>query len=160
MKTTISLKPAEVTRNWVLIDAKDIVLGRLAAIVANRLRGKHKPQYTPHVDCGDNIVVINADKVALTGKKVEQKKFYYHTGYPGGIKERTITQRLTGKNPEQLVVKAVERMINRGPLQRKQMKHLYVYVGDAHPHEAQQPVKLDIAALNRKNSVNNTKVGA
>lgn len=161
MKTTISLKPAEVTKNWVLIDAKDIVLGRLAAIVANRLRGKHKPQYTPHVDCGDNIIVINADKVALTGKKVEQKMFYYHTGYPGGIKERTIRQRLTGKNPEHLVIKAVERMISRGPLQRKQMKHLYVYANDAHPHEAQQPVKLDIAALNRKNSVNKTtKVGA
>lgn len=161
MKTTISLKPAEVTKNWVLIDAKDIVLGRLAAIVANRLRGKHKPQYTPHVDCGDNIIVINADKVALTGKKVEQKMFCYHTGYPGGIKERTIRQRLTGKNPEHLVIKAVERMISRGPLQRKQMKHLYVYASDAHPHEAQQPVKLDIAALNRKNSVNKTtKVGA
>lgn len=160
MKTTISLKPADVTRNWVLIDAKDIVLGRLAALVATRLRGKHKPQYTPHVDCGDNIVIINADKVALTGRKVEQKKFYYHTGYPGGIKERTITQRLTGKNPEQLVVKAVERMISRGPLQRQQMKHLYVYTGDTHPHEAQQPVKLDVAALNRKNSIHNTKVGA
>lgn len=160
MKTTISLKPAEVTRNWVLIDAKDIVLGRLAAIVANRLRGKHKAQYTPHVDCGDNIVVINADKVALTGKKVEQKLFYYHTGYPGGIKERTVRQRLEGKNPEHLVVKAVERMINRGPLQRKQMKHLYVYAGETHPHEAQQPVRLDVAALNRKNSLNKPTIGA
>ncbi|MDI2091513.1 50S ribosomal protein L13 [Commensalibacter oyaizuii] len=160
MKTTISIKPAEVTKNWVLIDAKDIVLGRLATIVANRLRGKHKPQYTPHVDCGDNIIIVNAEKIALTGKKVEQKKFYYHTGYPGGIKERTITQRLTGKNPEHVVIKAVERMISRGPLQRKQMKNLYVYAGETHPHEAQQPVKLDVAALNRKNSVIKHKVGA
>lgn len=160
MKTTISIKPAEVTKNWVLIDAKDIVLGRLAVIIANRLRGKHKAQYTPHVDCGDNIIVINAEKIALTGKKVEQKKFYYHTNFPGGIKERTITQRLTGKNPDHVVVKAVERMISRGPLQRLQMKHLYVYAGEEHPHEAQQPVKLDVAALNRKNSINNKKVGA
>ncbi|CAK7192977.1 50S ribosomal protein L13 [Commensalibacter sp. Nvir] len=160
MKTTISLKPAEVSKKWILIDAKDIVLGRLAALIATRLRGKHKPQYTPHVDCGDNIIVVNAEKIALTGKKIEQKLFHYHTNYPGGIKTRTITQRLTGKNPDHIVYKAVERMITRGPLQRKQMKNLYIYAGEAHPHEGQQPITLDVAALNRKNSVIKHKVGA
>ncbi|MCX5618000.1 50S ribosomal protein L13 [Bombella sp. TMW 2.2543] len=154
MKTTLSLKPAEVTRNWILIDAEGLVLGRLATIIANRLRGKHKPQYTPHVDCGDAVVVINAEKIALTGNKVGQKLFHYHTGHPGGIKERTITQRLEGKNPGQVVEKAVERMITRGPLQRAQMKHLYVYAGTEHPHEGQKPVKLDVASLNRKNTLN------
>ncbi|MBV1832148.1 50S ribosomal protein L13 [Komagataeibacter sp. AV436] len=159
MKTTLSLKPAEVTRGWTLIDAEGLVLGRLAAIVAQRLRGKHKPQFTPHVDCGDNIVIINAEKVRLTGNKVDQKLFHYHTGYPGGIKERTITQRLTGKNPGHVVRKAVERMITRGPLQRAQMKHLYVYAGAEHPHEGQKPQVLDVASLNRKNAVNTQKVG-
>ncbi|WP_308719505.1 50S ribosomal protein L13 [Komagataeibacter xylinus] len=158
MKTTLSLKPAEVTRGWTLIDAEGLVLGRLAAIVAQRLRGKHKPQFTPHVDCGDNIVIINAEKVRLTGNKVDQKLFHYHTGYPGGIKERTITQRLTGKNPGHVVRKAVERMITRGPLQRAQMKHLYVYAGSEHPHEGQKPQVLDVASLNRKNAVNTQKV--
>ncbi|MGY6768118.1 50S ribosomal protein L13 [Komagataeibacter sp. NFXK3] len=159
MKTTLSLKPAEVTRGWTLIDAEGLVLGRLAAIVAQRLRGKHKSQFTPHVDCGDNIVIINAEKVRLTGNKVDQKLFHYHTGYPGGIKERTITQRLTGKNPGHVVRKAVERMITRGPLQRAQMKHLYVYAGAEHPHEGQKPQVLDVASLNRKNAVNTQKVG-
>ncbi|AQU87421.1 50S ribosomal protein L13 [Komagataeibacter xylinus] len=159
MKTTLSLKPAEVTRGWTLIDAEGLVLGRLAAIVAQRLRGKHKPQFTPHVDCGDNIVIINAEKVRLTGNKVDQKLFHYHTGYPGGIKERTITQRLTGKNPGHVVRKAIERMITRGPLQRAQMKHLYVYAGAEHPHEGQKPQVLDVASLNRKNAVNTQKVG-
>ncbi|MCX5614863.1 50S ribosomal protein L13 [Bombella saccharophila] len=151
MKTTLSLKPAEVTRKWILIDAEGLVLGRLATIIANRLRGKHKPQYTPHVDCGDAVVVINAEKIALTGNKVGQKLFHYHTGHPGGIKERSITQRLEGKNPGQVVEKAVERMISRGPLQRAQMKHLYVYAGTEHPHEGQKPEVLDVASLNRKN---------
>jgi large subunit ribosomal protein L13 len=160
MKTTLSLKPAEVTRDWILIDAEGLVLGRLAAIVAQRLRGKHKPQFTPHVDCGDNIVIINAEKVRLTGNKVGQKLFHYHTGYPGGIKERTITQRLEGKNPGHVVTKAVERMITRGPLQRAQMKHLYVYAGAEHPHAGQQPKTLDVGALNRKNTVNSQKIGA
>ncbi|GBQ52599.1 50S ribosomal protein L13 [Komagataeibacter sucrofermentans] len=159
MKTTLSLKPAEVTRGWTLIDAEGLVLGRLAAIVAQRLRGKHKPQFTPHVDCGDNIVIINAEKVRLTGNKVDQKLFHYHTGYPGGIKERTITQRLTGKNPGHVVRKAIERMITRGPLQRAQMKHLYVYAGAEHPHDGQKPQVLDVASLNRKNAVNTQKVG-
>ena len=124
MKTTISLKPAEVKKDWVLIDAEGVVLGRLASIIANRLRGKHKPQFTPHVDCGDNVVVVNAAKVRVTGNKTDQSVFYYHTGYPGGIKGRSIRQRLESKHPEQVLEKAVERMITRGPLQRRQMKHL------------------------------------
>jgi large subunit ribosomal protein L13 len=151
-KTTQSLKPAEVKKDWVLIDAEGVVLGRLASIIANRLRGKHKPQFTPHVDCGDNIVVVNAAKVRITGNnKPDQAVFYYHTGYPGGIKGRSIRQRLDGKHPEQVLEKAVERMITRGPLQRIQMKHLYVYAGAEHKHAAQQPVPLDVAAMNPKN---------
>ncbi|HVC62200.1 MAG TPA: 50S ribosomal protein L13 [Acetobacteraceae bacterium] len=151
MKTTISLKPAEVKKDWVLIDAEGVVLGRLAVIIATRLRGKHKPQFTPHVDCGDNIVVVNAAKVRITGNKAEQEVFYYHTGYAGGIKGRTLRQRLDSKHPERVVEKAVERMITRGPLQRQQMKHLYVYPGVEHPHDGQQPRTLDVAALNPKN---------
>jgi large subunit ribosomal protein L13 len=151
MKTTLALKPAEAKNDWVLIDADGMVLGRLAVIIANRLRGKHKPQYTPHVDCGDNIVVINAARVRLTGKKAEQEYFYYHTGYPGGIKGRTLGQRLTGAHPERVLEKAVERMITRGPLQRKQMKHLHIYAGATHPHEGQQPKPLDAAGMNPKN---------
>jgi large subunit ribosomal protein L13 len=151
LKTTASLKPAEVKKDWVLIDAEGVVLGRLAVIIANRLRGKHKPQFTPHVDCGDNIVVINAAKVQITGNKVDQEVFYYHTGYAGGIKGRTFRQRLESKHPERVVEKAVERMITRGPLQRRQMKHLYVYPGAEHPHAGQQPQALDVPALNSKN---------
>jgi len=151
LKTTRSLKPAEVQKGWTLIDADGVVLGRLASIIANRLRGKHKPTFTPHVDCGDNIIVINADKVHLTGKKAQDDVFYYHTGYAGGIKGRTIRQRLDSKRPGQVVEKAVERMITRGPLQRAQMKHLYVYAGTEHPHAGQQPVTLDVAAMNPKN---------
>ena len=151
LKTTISLKPSEVQRNWVLIDAEGLVLGRLAALIATRLRGKHKPQFTPHVDCGDHIVVVNAEKVRVTGKKLDQDVFYYHTGYPGGIKGRTLGQRLAGAHPERVIEKAVERMITRGPLQRQQMKNLHIYAGGAHPHTAQQPVTLDVGALNRKN---------
>ncbi len=151
LKTTRSLKPAEVTKDWLLIDAEGVVLGRLASIIANRLRGKHKPTFTPHVDCGDNVIVINADKVRVTGKKAEQDVFYYHTGFAGGIKGRTIRQRLESKRPGQVVEKAVERMITRGPLQRAQMKHLYVYAGTEHPHDGQQPKTLDVAAMNPKN---------
>jgi large subunit ribosomal protein L13 len=153
LKTTLSLKPAEVKKDWVLIDAEGLVLGRLAVMIATRLRGKHKPQFTPHVDCGDNVVVINADKVKLTGKKLDDKTFYYHTGFAGGIKGRTVRQRLEGKRPGSVVEKAVERMITRGPLQRAQMKHLYVYAGTEHPHAGQQPVAIDFGALNRKNKV-------
>src|SRR5689334_18349751 len=151
MKSTLSLKPAEAKKDWVLIDAEGVVLGRLASIIANRLRGKHKPQFTPHVDCGDNVVVVNAAKLRVTGKKPEQSVFYYHTGYAGGIKGRTVRQRLEGKHPESVLEKAVERMITRGPLQRRQMKHLYVYAGSEHKHAAQKPIALDIAAMNPKN---------
>ena len=151
MKTTLSLKPAEVRKDWVLIDAEGVVLGRLAAIVAIRLRGKHKPQYTPHVDCGDNVVVVNAARVRLTGNKADQSMFYYHTGYPGGIKGRSLRQRLDSRYPERVLVKAVERMITRGPLQRQQMKHLHVYAGPEHPHAGQTPKPLDVGAMNPKN---------
>jgi large subunit ribosomal protein L13 len=152
MKTTLSLKPAEVKKDWVLIDAEGVVLGRLAVLIANRLRGKHKPQFTPHVDCGDNVVVINAEKVKITGtNKADQAVLYYHTGYPGGIKGRSIRQRLESRHPERVLEKAVERMITRGPLQRSQMKHLYVYGGPEHKHAGQQPTTLDVGALNAKN---------
>jgi large subunit ribosomal protein L13 len=151
MKATLSLKPAEVKKDWVLIDAEGVVLGRLAAFVAARLRGKHKPQFTPHVDCGDHVVVINAAKVRVTGKKLDQSVFYYHTGYPGGIKGRTLRQRLESKHPERVIAKAVERMITRGPLQRRQMRNLHVYPGPEHPHAGQNPKPLDFAALNPKN---------
>lgn len=148
---TYSAKPAEVEKKWVLIDADGLVLGRMASLIALRLRGKHKPIFTPHVDCGDNIVVINAEKVKLTGRKLAQKRFYWHTGHPGGIKDRTMGQILSGKHPERVIEKAVERMLTRNNLGRQLMKNLRVYVGAAHPHEAQQPEKLDIAALNPKN---------
>lgn len=148
---TRSIKPAEVQKGWVLIDAEGLVLGRLATLIANRLRGKHKVTFTPHVDCGDHVVVVNADKIRVTGNKAEQSVFYWHTGYPGGIKEATAGQRLGGSYPERVIVKAVERMISRGPLQRQQMKNLKVYKGSDHPHEAQQPEALDVGALNRKN---------
>ena len=151
MKQTLSQKPAEVVKDWVLIDADGLVLGRLAAIIAQRLRGKHKPQFTPHVDCGDNIVVVNAGKVKVTGKKADQSIFYYHTGYAGGIKGRSVRQRLDSAHPERVLEKAVERMITRGPLQRQQMKHLHVYADAAHPHDGQQPRALDVAGMNEKN---------
>jgi len=148
---TYSAKPAEVKKKWVLVDAEGVVLGRLASILAMRLRGKHLPTYTPHVDCGDNIIVINAAKVKVTGKKMADKVFHWHTGHPGGVKERTMGERLGGRFPERVIVKAVERMITRGPLARQQMKNLRVYPGPQHPHEAQQPEVLDIAAMNPKN---------
>lgn len=149
---TLSIKPSEVKKKWFLIDAQDLILGRLASLVASRLRGKHKASYTPHVDCGDNIIVINAEKVHLTGDKLKQKKFFWHTGYPGGIKERTIGQIISGKHPERVVQKAVERMIPRGPLGRQIMKNLRVYAGSEHPHAAQNPEVLDVASMNRKNT--------
>ena len=148
---TYSAKPAEISKKWVVVDAEGLVLGRLATQVAKILRGKHKPTYTPHMDCGDNVIVVNAGKVRLTGKKLTDKKFYWHTGYPGGIKERTIGQILSGKYPERVVLKAVERMVPRGPLGRQQMKNLRVYAGPGHPHEGQQPAALDVAAMNPKN---------
>ncbi|MBB5751148.1 50S ribosomal protein L13 [Prosthecomicrobium pneumaticum] len=149
---TFSAKPADVEKKWILIDADGLVVGRLATIVANRLRGKHKPGYTPHVDDGDNVIIVNADKVVLTGRKRQNKTYYWHTGYPGGIKERTARQILDGRFPERVVEKAVERMIPEGPLGRRQLKNLRVYSGATHPHDAQQPETLDVAALNRKNA--------
>jgi large subunit ribosomal protein L13 len=151
---TFSQKPAEVVKKWVLIDAEGLVVGRLATIVANRLRGKHKATFTPHVDDGDNVIIIKADKVVLTGKKYTDKVYYWHTGHPGGIKERTARQILEGRSPERVLEKAIERMIPRGPLGRRQMKNLRVYAGPNHQHEAQQPEVLDVAALNRKNKGN------
>ena len=150
-KITRSIKPAEVEKNWHLIDADGLVVGRLAVIIANILRGKHKPSFTPHVDCGDHVVVINADKVRLTGNKLKNKTYYKHTGYIGGIKAVTAAKVLEGRFPERVLEKAVERMIPRGPLGRVQMGNLRVYAGAEHPHEAQQPEAVDIGAMNRKN---------
>jgi large subunit ribosomal protein L13 len=149
--TTFVAKPAEVEKKWVLIDASGLVVGRLATIIAMRLKGKHKAIYTPHVDCGDNVIVINAEKVVFTGKKLEKKVYHHHTGYIGGIKERSAKMIMEGKFPERILEKAVERMLARGPLGRKVMGNLRVYKGDKHPHEAQNPTKLDVAKLNRKN---------
>ena len=148
---TFTQKPADVVKKWVIVDAENVVLGRMASIVANRLRGKHKPTFTPHVDDGDNVIIINAAKVKLTGKKYSDKIYYWHTGYAGGIKERTARAILEGKFPERVVQKAVQRMIPEGPLGRRQMKNLRVYAGAEHPHEAQQPEILDIAAMSPKN---------
>jgi len=150
MKTFVA-KPAEVDKKWLLIDADGLVVGRLAAIIANHLRGKHKTTYTPHVDCGDNIIVINAEKVRFTGRKLSQKFYYRHTGYPGGIKELRADHALDGRFPERVLEKAVERMVPRGPLGRKQMRNLRIFAGTVHPHEAQNPTILDVAALSPKN---------
>ena len=149
---TYSAKPAEIDKKWVTIDATGLVVGRLASIVALRLRGKHKPSYTPHVDDGDNVIVINAAKAVFTGRKAEKKVYYHHTGYIGGIKERTAKQIMAGRFPERIVEKAIERMLPRGPLGRVQLGNLRVYPGAEHPHEAQQPVKVDLAAKNPKNT--------
>ncbi|MGM0561034.1 MAG: 50S ribosomal protein L13 [Pseudomonadota bacterium] len=148
---TYSAKPAEVEKKWFVIDAEDIVLGRLASRVANILRGKHKAIYTPHVDTGDHVIVINAEKVKLTGRKYSDRRFYWHTGHPGGIKDRTMGETLEGRFPERVIYKAVERMVPSGPLGREQLRKLRVYAGTEHPHEAQQPEVLDIAAMNSKN---------
>ncbi|HUK09078.1 MAG TPA: 50S ribosomal protein L13 [Stellaceae bacterium] len=148
---TYTAKPSDIQKKWLLVDADGLVLGRLAAIVANRLRGKHKPTYTPNMDCGDHVVVINAEKVRLTGNKAQDSVFRWYTGYPGGLKERTKGAILAGKHPERVIIKAVERMVPRGPLGRRVMGHLKVYAGAAHPHEAQQPQVLDVAAMNPKN---------
>ena len=148
---SFELRHQDVKKSGVVVDADGVILGRLAAMIATMLRGKHRPTFTPSVDCGDNVIVINAEKVKLTGNKANDKVFYWHTGYPGGIKGQTIGSRLTGKFPERVIEKAVERMITRGPLGRRQMGNLKVYAGAAHPHEAQNPVVLDVAAMNRKN---------
>jgi len=148
---TYSAKPAEVTKKWVLIDAKGVVVGRLASLVAIRLRGKHLPTYTPHVDCGDNVIIINAAQAVLTGRKRDNKVYYKHTGFIGGIKERTARSILEGRFPERVVEKAIERMIPRGPLGRMQLGNLRVYPGPDHPHEAQNPQTLHVASMNRNN---------
>jgi large subunit ribosomal protein L13 len=148
---TYSAKPSEIEKKWWIIDAEGLVLGRLATIVAMYLRGKHKPTFTPHMDCGDNIVIVNAEKVRLTGSKRTAKTYYWHTGYPGGIKSRTADKILDGDHPERVIQKAVQRMIPRGPLGRVQMGNLKVYGGSEHPHEAQQPETLDVGAMNAKN---------
>jgi large subunit ribosomal protein L13 len=145
------MKPAEVDKKWFVIDADGLVLGRMAVIIADTLRGKHKPAYTPHVDCGDNIVVINAEKVALTGKKMTDKVYYRHTGYPGGIKSRTPQKILEGKKPADVIYLAVQRMLPKNKLARTQLSNLKVYAGTSHPHEAQKPEPLDVAARNPKN---------
>jgi len=149
-KTTVT-KTAEVEKKWVVIDAQGLVVGRLATLIAMRLRGKHKASFTPHVDDGDNVIVINAEKVVFTGRKLEQKNYYHHTGFIGGIKERSAKFIMEGRFPERIVEKAVERMLPRGPLGRKQFGNLRVYKGAEHPHVAQQPVALDIGSLNPKN---------
>lgn len=148
---THSLKAAEIQKEWYLVDATDLVVGRLASRVATILRGKHKPSFTPHMDCGDHVIIINADKVVFTGKKLTDKRFYWHTGHPGGIKDRTMEKILGGRFPGRVMEKAIERMITRGPLGRQQMKNLHIYAGAEHPHSAQQPKILDVAAMNPKN---------
>lgn len=148
---SFALRHQDVKKQWVVIDAEGVILGRLAATIAMLLRGKHRPTFTPSVDSGDNVIVINADKVKMTGNKATDKKFFYHTGYPGGIKERTRAQILAGAHPERVIEKAVERMMPRGPLGRRQMGNLKVYAGAAHPHAAQNPTAIDFAARNPKN---------
>lgn len=148
---TISAKESDIERTWWLVDAEGLVLGRMATVVANRLRGKHKPIFTPHVDCGDHVVIVNAEKVAMTGKKLSDKRYYWHTGYPGGIKERSPEQLREAGHPERIVMKAIERMVPKGPLGRQQLRKLRVYAGGEHPHEAQKLQPLDLAAMNPKN---------
>ena len=148
---TYSAKPSDITKEWYVIDAKDVVLGRLASEVAKLLRGKHKPQFSPNIDCGDNVIIVNADQIHLTGNKLASKKYYWHTGYPGGIKERTAKKVITGQHPERIIGKAVERMISRSPLGRAQMKKLFIYAGSEHPHNAQKPEVIEFANRNRKN---------
>jgi large subunit ribosomal protein L13 len=155
MVGTFTAKPREIERKWHLIDATDLVVGRLSTIIANILRGKHKASFTPNVDCGDHVVVINADKVKLTGKKYAEKLYYWHTGHPGGIKNRTAREILEGKFPERIIEYAVSRMISRGPLQRDIMTKLHIYAGGEHKHQAQNPQVFDVASLNRKNTKSN-----
>jgi large subunit ribosomal protein L13 len=155
--TTYSAKASEIEKKWIVIDGTGLVVGRLAALVALRLRGKHKATYTPHMDCGDNVIIINAAKVVLTGQKVKKKVYYHHTGYIGGIKERWAEDILRGAHPERIIEKAIERMLPRGPLGRRQLANLRVYAGAEHPHAAQQPETLDVAKLNPKNSKHHVK---
>ncbi|MBV0899633.1 MAG: 50S ribosomal protein L13 [Wolbachia endosymbiont of Fragariocoptes setiger] len=148
---TFSLKASQVDKKWLLIDAEDLIVGRLAAFVAKLLRGKHKPEYTPHMDCGDNVIIINAEKIHFTGKKLKEKIYYNHTGYPGGLKETTPANILEGKFPERIIKMAVKRMLDDGPMARKRLANLYVYSGPEHKHQGQKPENVDFASLNRKN---------
>lgn len=148
---TFSAKPAEVEKKWIVIDAEDLIVGRLASLIANRLRGKHRAIFTPHIDTGDNVIVVNADKVVFTGRKYENKIYYRHTGYPGGIKETTPRRILEGKFPTRVLEMAVRRMMPGGPLSRAQLTKLHLYAGSEHPHEAQTPETLDVGSLNPKN---------
>ncbi len=151
-KTTVSLKPADVEKKWILIDAQDAIVGRLASFIAMRLRGKHRPDYTPNVDCGDYVVVINAHKVKFTGRKLDQKTYYWHTGFAGGVKQRTAGNLLAGRFPERVLEKAVERMLPKeSPLARKQLTHLRIYTSAEHPHVAQNPETIAFSGLNAKN---------
>ena len=150
---TYSARPTEVDKKWLLIDAEGMVVGRLAAFIATRLRGKHKPMYTPHIDCGDHVIVINGDKVMLTGNKRDNKKYYWHTGHPGGIKNRTARNILEGRFPTRVLQAAVRRMMPGGPLSNAQLSNLRIYAGTEHPHEAQQPETVDVGALNAKNKL-------
>lgn len=153
MTKTFSLKVSDIKKDWFLFDAEGIVLGRLAAEIARLLRGKHKANFSPNLDCGDNVVVVNADKIALTGKKEDGKIYYRHTGYPGGIRSTTPAEIRNSKNPQRILLKAVSNMMPSGSLGSQQLKHLYLYVGPQHKHEAQNPEKVDFAARNRHNSV-------
>ena len=148
---TFSATPSDIEKKWILIDAEGVVLGRLASQVAKILRGKHKPSFTPHMDCGDNVIIVNAEKVKLTGAKRTDKIYYWHTGYPGGIKGRSAATILDGKHPTRVIEKAVQRMVPKGPLGRAQLRKLKIYAGAEHPHEAQTPESFDVAALNPKN---------
>ena len=152
-KQTKSVRPQDVQKGWIIIDADGLVVGRVASLIANILRGKTKPTYTPHVDCGDHVIVINADKVKFTGNKLKDKRYYRHTGYIGGIKETSPDKVLSGPFPERVMIKAVERMVPRGPLGRAQMRALHVFAGTEHPYAGQQPAMLDVASMNRKNKV-------
>jgi large subunit ribosomal protein L13 len=148
---TFSLGAGQIRKNWVIIDGRNLILGRLSALVASRLRGKHKPDFTPSMDCGDYVIVVNAAAIQVTGNKLEADVFYWHTGYPGGLKQRTLKERLSGRFPERIIAKAVERMLPKGPLGRQMLRNLKVYAGESHPHAAQQPTVLDVASMNPKN---------
>ena len=148
---TYSVRPSDIVKKWYLVDATDLVLGRLAVVLANYVRGKHKVYFTPNIDCGDHVVVVNAEKIKLTGNKLNNHMHYWHTGYPGGIKSRSYAQILEGKNPQEAIQLAVKRMVPKGSLGKEQLKKLYVYSGDKHPHDAQKPDSIDLKTMNRKN---------
>ena len=153
---TFSLKAKDIEKKWYLIDADGLILGRLAAIVAQILNGKHKPVYSPHLDAGDRVVIVNAEKIFLTGNKLQQKKYYWHTNHPGGIKSRSAKEILQGRFPERVVEKAVERMMKKAcPLRRQRIRGLFVYAGSENPHTAQCPKPLALGSWHRKNLCKN-----